>query len=84
MNADIELVNKHSLTLPNDAIVNFNAKDFLFVQLNKNNFEMIEVEIGNTENNYSEIICKNIDSLSNKNIVTKGAYSLLMQLKNKE
>ena len=43
---------------------------------------MIETETGESENGFTEII-SNAD-LSGKQIVTKGAYSLLMSLKDKE
>jgi cobalt-zinc-cadmium efflux system membrane fusion protein len=43
---------------------------------------MVEVKLGNTENGHTEVIMEN--ALLNKNFVLKGAYNLLMQLKNKE
>ena len=44
---------------------------------------MIEISRGNTEKGFCEIISKNVIELETKKIVTKGAYALLMQLKNK-
>ena len=43
---------------------------------------MIEIETGISENGFTEIISK--ADLTGKEIVTKGAYTLLMSLKNKE
>jgi len=46
----------------------------------KGNYEMKEIKTGLTENGFTEIT--NSETLNNKPIVTKGAYSLLMSLKN--
>ena len=43
---------------------------------------MIETETGESEIGFTEILSK-VD-ISGKKIVTKGAYTLLMSLKNKE
>jgi cobalt-zinc-cadmium efflux system membrane fusion protein len=82
MNAEVALKNNLQDVLPDEAIVNFEAKEYLFENTGKNKFEMIEIETGITENGFTEIISK--ADLSGKTIVTKGAYTLLMSLKNKE
>lgn len=81
MNAEIETKNQHSLALPEEAIVNFEGKSYVFVALAKGQFEMFEVMPGVKENGYLEI--KNNDKLKQKQIVIQGAYTLLMSLKNK-
>ncbi|MFC6876966.1 efflux RND transporter periplasmic adaptor subunit [Flavobacterium myungsuense] len=81
MNADIELKGNNVLTLPQDAIVNFEGRDYVFVGINENQFRMTEVKIGNSENGFIEI--KNPEYLQDSKIVTKGAYTILMKLKNK-
>lgn len=82
MNADIELTSRSVLSLPVEAIVNFDNKNFVFVSNSKNLYEMIQVSIGKSENGFTEII--NSNNISNKTIVYNGAYALLMSLKNKE
>lgn len=82
MNAEVALKNNLQNVLPDEAIVNFEGKEYLFENTGKNKFEMIEIETGITENGFTEIISK--ADLSGKTIVTKGAYTLLMSLKNKE
>jgi cobalt-zinc-cadmium efflux system membrane fusion protein len=82
MNAEVALKNNLQDVLPDEAIVNFEGKEYLFENTGKNKFEMIEIETGITENGFTEIISK--ADLSGKTIVTKGAYTLLMSLKNKE
>jgi cobalt-zinc-cadmium efflux system membrane fusion protein len=42
---------------------------------------MLEVQIGNTEKGFTEIIKS--ENLNNQTFVIKGAYTLLMSLKNK-
>lgn len=82
MNAEVELKNNKAMALPEEAVVHFGNSDFIFVELKKGKFEMIEVKIGGKENGYVEII--NSQNLKNQAIVVKGAYSLLMKLKNSE
>ncbi len=81
MNADISIKSNDALTLPKDAVVNFEGKEYIFVAVNKNQFQQTEVKIGNSENGVVEIL--NNESLTKSTIVTKGAYTLLMKLKNK-
>lgn len=81
MNADISIKSNDALTLPKDAVVNFEGKEYIFVAVNKNQFQLTEVKIGNSENGVVEIL--NNESLTKNAIVTKGAYTLLMKLKNK-
>lgn len=82
MNAEIELKNKMRKVLPDEAVVRFEGKEYIFENTGKNKFEMVEVEIGTSENGFTEIISDK--DLSGKTIVTKGAYTLLMSLKNTE
>lgn len=82
MNAEIELKNQMHNVLPDEAFVRFEGKEYYFENTGKNKFEMNEVEIGKSENGFTEIISEK--NLTGKTIVTKGAYTLLMSLKNKE
>lgn len=82
MNAEIELNNKQSNVLPSDAIVNYENKNYVFVAKANKQFEMKEVSIGTTENGFVEVI--SADNLIEATIVIKGAYSLLMKMKNLE
>lgn len=83
MNAAVEVKNTNALVLPSDAIVRFEDKQYIFKAIEKNTFEMTEVNVGDTENAFTEIKTNDNQSLENVAIVTKGAYSLLMTLKNK-
>jgi cobalt-zinc-cadmium efflux system membrane fusion protein len=81
MNAEIEVESTDALTLPKEAVVNFEGKEYIFVVINKNQFQMTEVKIGNSENGFIEVLDN--EQLNKNSIVTKGAYTLLMKLKNK-
>ena len=81
MNAEIAITNAKSYVLPEDAIVRFENKYYIFVKKTATQFEMVEVQIGNTEKGFTEII--KTENLNNQTFVLKGAYSLLMSLKNK-
>ena len=82
MNAEIELKNKMAQTITENAILRYGNKDYVFVSLTKNKFEMIPVIIGAKENGAVEIV--NFEDLKGQSIVINGAYSLLMKLKNTE
>jgi cobalt-zinc-cadmium efflux system membrane fusion protein len=82
MNADIELHSQQSNALPADAIINFESKNYIFIDKGNKQYEMTEVNVGNSENGFTEIT--SATDFANKNIVIKGAYSLLMKMKNTE
>jgi cobalt-zinc-cadmium efflux system membrane fusion protein len=82
MNAEVEINSNNAKVLPDEAIVRFENVNYAFVAKNKNTFEMVAVKLGNTENGLTEVTLD--ESLYNNNFVMKGAYNLLMQLKNKE
>ncbi|AFK03724.1 efflux transporter, RND family, MFP subunit [Emticicia oligotrophica DSM 17448] len=81
MNAEIAINNAKANVLPEDALVRFEGKQYVFIKKSDSQYEMVEVQAGNTEKGYTEII--NAEKLNNQNFVVKGAYSLLMSLKNK-
>jgi len=57
------------------------AKNYVFEQIATGKFRMMEVEVGTANEGFVSI--QNHSSLLNKNIIGKGAYALLMALKNK-
>jgi membrane fusion protein, heavy metal efflux system len=82
MNAEVELKSSNSNSLPEESVVSFEGKDFVFIELGNKKYEMTEVLLGESENNFVQIT--NYKSLQNKKIVSKGAYTLLMKMKNTE
>jgi cobalt-zinc-cadmium efflux system membrane fusion protein len=83
MNAEIEVKNKQAFTLPSDGIVRFEGNQYAYVVRGNNQFEMVEVTLGESENGFTEIILPLNSDLRTAEFVTKGAYSLLMMMKNK-
>ena len=81
MNADVEIKSNNALAVDENAIVNFEGKNYVFIANSTNDFEMINVDTGNKENGFMEVL--NGETLKDKKIVVKGAYTLLMTLKNK-
>jgi cobalt-zinc-cadmium efflux system membrane fusion protein len=81
MNAEIALKTSMALVLPEDAVVSYEGKEYIFVPKGTGKFEMTEIKMGETENGFTEVITS--ADLSNQPCVVKGAYSLLMFLKNK-
>ncbi len=81
MNAEVKVSNNNVLSINEDAVVSFEGKDYVFVSTGVNQYEMIEISKGISENNFIEITL-NKNEFLNYPFVKKGAYSLLMQLKN--
>jgi membrane fusion protein, heavy metal efflux system len=82
MNAEVEIAATTAPALPEECIVLFENKYYVFVAANNKKYEMVEVHLGSKENGY--YIIENSDALNSKNIVGQGAYTLLMKLKNTE
>ena len=78
-------VNK-AITIPENAVVNFENNHYIFIAKNKNNFQLQKVEViqNNFSNNVIQIMPIDSVDLLKENIVTNDAFSLLMKLKNKE
>lgn len=83
MNAEIEVKNNKAFALPSEAVVRFEGKQFVYKANGNNRFEMMEVTVGESENGFTEIIFRGNGDMSQSDFVTKGAYSLLMTMKNK-
>lgn len=80
MNAEIEIGASSSYALPEESVVNFEGKDYVFVQTGTQQFKMIPVTTGEKESGFIQIL--NNTDFSGKSIAVKNAYTLLMQLKN--
>ncbi|MDR0801895.1 efflux RND transporter periplasmic adaptor subunit [Fluviicola sp.] len=80
INAEIELNKAKVSCIPDEALVRWEGKDYVFVEETKGSYRMTPVTIGNSNEGSTELKSQ----LPAKNIVIKGAYTLLMKLKNKE
>lgn len=81
LNAEIETTNTAAVTVPEDAVVRFGDKQYLFVQRTTTQFEMMEVKPG-TAAGGKTAIASGITNFTEQTVVTKNAYALLMKLKN--
>ncbi|MCE6991050.1 efflux RND transporter periplasmic adaptor subunit [Dyadobacter sp. CY323] len=78
--------------LPDQAIVDFDGKSYIFIQNTKDQedkdsglaFEMKEVSRGVSENGFSEVKFQDGFNGGNAKIVVKGAYALLSSMKNEQ
>ncbi|WHT37698.1 efflux RND transporter periplasmic adaptor subunit [Myroides sp. mNGS23_01] len=82
MNAEIDTHSSFTKALPEESVVYFEGKHFIFVETGKQTYQLTAVEIGETENGFTAIL--NAEALTHKTIVSKGAYTLLMKLRNTE
>ncbi|WP_126650755.1 efflux RND transporter periplasmic adaptor subunit [Chryseobacterium aureum] len=81
VNAEVNISSHYAQGLPNEAVVSFENKNYVFEELGKLNYKMIPVVTGISDDQFTEVL--KADFLKDKKIVQKGAYSLLMMLKNK-
>jgi cobalt-zinc-cadmium efflux system membrane fusion protein len=83
MNAEMEADSEKGIVIPNDAIVTWEEKQYVFQEIKAKTYKMFPVEIGNSENGFTELLNFKEENKTKK-FVTKGAYQLLMALKNVE
>ncbi len=84
LKAYVEAGTQNLPAIPNEAIVNFEGKDYVFVaEKEANHFKMIEVTKGISELGYTGVTLQ--DGLNNESlIVVNGAYDILAKIKNSE
>ncbi|MFN8254178.1 MAG: efflux RND transporter periplasmic adaptor subunit [Bacteroidales bacterium] len=90
VNAIIEATSNKVASLPSDAIVSFDEKDYIFVfEKNKEEegkpfteYRMIEVKKGVSDNGFTEIVLPEGFDFKAAKVVIKGAYNLLSAKKN--
>ena len=82
MNAEIEIEQSRKDAVPEESVVGFEGKEFVFVALGRQKYEILEVNTGEKEHGWIQIL--NAEDLKNRPVVSKGAYTLLMKMKNKE
>jgi len=81
MNAEIRIPADKAWGLPEESVLNYEGKSYVFEVLGANKFKLLPVQLGKQGSHWVAIT--NADSLHGKKFVQKGAYTLLMALKNK-
>lgn len=82
MNAEIMVKNQSATVVPDEAIVQYNNKNYIFVPTDSLMFSMREVQTGISENGNTLVSGAGISPETK--VVVKGSYTLLMMLKNKQ
>lgn len=80
MNAEIQTTTSFANALPEESVVDFEGKTYVFVQEKKQAYRLTHVTIGASEKGFVQVM--NYHEFDGKSIVTKNAYTLLMKLKN--
>ena len=78
VNATIQLGNTQVTAVPEDAVVKWENKFYLFSEQTNGSYKLVPVETGTSGDGYTEIRSE----IPAGNIVTKSAYTLLMKMKN--
>jgi cobalt-zinc-cadmium efflux system membrane fusion protein len=81
MNAEVQVKSAEASVLPEEAVLRFEGKDYVFLETGHQQYEMKEVKTGLKDHGKIEIVDPGI--LDQKQVVVKGAYTLLMMSKNK-
>ena len=84
MNAEIEVSGSNGFVIADDAIVQFEGKHFVFKQTQERKYDMVEITTKNSENGMTQIAFSDTSTIADQNFVVKGAYTLLMKMKNTE
>ncbi|MDF2448368.1 MAG: rane fusion protein cobalt-zinc-cadmium efflux system [Bacteroidota bacterium] len=82
MNAEIEIPSDKAFAIPNDGLVQYEGKYYVFVQLSDAKFVMEEVLPLNSASDFTQIQFVHQKNPGDKMCVTKGAYTLLMTMMN--
>lgn len=84
MNAALELAGQKAWIIANEGLVRYQGKEYVFMQVDKNKFELLEVRSHNSTEAYSQISFVEDREWAECKFVQKGAYTLLMSMKNSE
>lgn len=81
LSAVIETGDVDVIALPEEAVVDYQGEKYVFVPEANNHFKLVKVTTGASENGFVEVnLPKELNE--NSNIVTKGGYAILSQMKN--
>lgn len=81
LSAIIETGDVNVNALPNDAVIDYQGKKFIFVPSDDNHFKIVEITTGASENGFTEVNLPADFDLSS-GIVVAGGYAILSQMKN--
>jgi len=82
MNAEVRVITNNAFVIPNDGLVRFEGKQYVFMETGDQKFKMREVSTQHAEHDYTQINFADTMNVSRTRFVLKGAYTLLMKMKN--
>jgi membrane fusion protein, heavy metal efflux system len=90
VNATIDIQNESVTALPDEALLSFEDKDYIFIFSEKKKegdkyvtlYKIMEVKKGVSYNGFTEVILPPDFNINERKIVIKGAYNLLSAMKN--
>lgn len=80
MNAEIQTTATLGHALPEESIVDFEGKNYVFISEGNSNYRLAEIAVEEPQKGLVKVL--NYRDFEGKKIVSKNAYTLLMQLKN--
>lgn len=80
MNGEVAVQSAKVLAVPEDAVVRWQNKSYVFVEREAGHFEMVEVNPGTVQDGWQQVRGEGIDTATR--IVLRNAYTLLMKMKN--
>ena len=80
MNAEIQTTKSLGQALPEECIVDFEGKSYVFVSEGNRNYRLTAISVEEPQKGLAKVL--NGRDFEGKKIVSKNAYTLLMQLKN--
>lgn len=78
--AEVETVREDAPGLPEESVLSFEGNTYVLLETEHGQFRLTPVKAGRSSGGFTEIL--NPEILENKTIVQKGAYAMLMALKN--
>jgi cobalt-zinc-cadmium efflux system membrane fusion protein len=81
LSAIIETGDVDVTALPEDAVVDYQGKRYIFIPVPDNHFKLVEITTGPSENGFVEVNLPKELSI-NSNFVVRGGYAILSQMKN--
>ncbi|HLO79613.1 MAG TPA: efflux RND transporter periplasmic adaptor subunit [Chitinophagaceae bacterium] len=78
VNAQVALAGVKVTSVPEEAVVKWENRNYIFIQTSANSFKMLPVETGTYNGGYVEIR----NPLPEGEVVIKNAYTILMKMKN--
>lgn len=83
LNGIFQLAGSSIVAVPDDAVVRYFGKNYVFTTQDEKTFKMEEVSIGNSNNGFTALLPKDGVDWKQTKIAVQGAYSLIGALKNK-